>query len=85
MDEDFLFVYKGCSSLRAVVGGSFPNPPSLRLETQRWSIEMAHGPKKQSTGSAKGNRDQHQTRSPKGPGNAPGPTKGNYVPPKFRR
>jgi len=47
-------------------------------------LEAAHGPKKQSTGSQKGNRDQHQQSRPKGPGQGPGPTKNNYKPDKFK-
>lgn len=45
---------------------------------------MAHDRKKQSTGSEKKNRDRHQVKNPKGPGQGPGPTKENFKPKKFR-
>jgi len=52
--------------------------------TKKGCWEMAHGPKRQSTGSSKQHRDQHQKKSPKGPGQKPGPTKNGYRPTKFK-
>jgi hypothetical protein len=46
---------------------------------------MGHDKKKQSTGSWKGNRDQHQKKEPKGPRESKGYGQGeSYKPPKFR-
>ena len=46
---------------------------------------MSHGPKKQSTGSWKGNRDQHQPKKPKGPGNKPTNCSEGYKKTKYKK